>query len=199
MSDYLYKKAVQEINDLESFFDVFNQLKEKANKNGSVYDYEHDEWFKWLNHDTLFSKSYTDETCELLKWKEINSYNLVTYFCSDDCNDYYMVQMGIGQGTELSFHKLSQEEITKEIKDISVPEIGLYSLVKIKLDYLKSKLESWSKKYQETQKAITEYQKRLRAVDAANALMEIFDLKMSDESIQKVETWKQELEKLQGR
>lgn len=71
-------------------------------------------------------------------------------------------------------------------------------IAKKELLFLENKLKGMQDTEDKKQAEIKEIEGRIKAVDTANALMDIFGLKMDNESKQKVQSWKDRIEELKG-
>ena len=207
--NFLLKRLQEEVNDLKTIFEALPKLTELAVKKQVVEQWEHPDLFLWSLHDTLMSKTYNDDpNFSFINWEIDDENEYHHYIIMHDDNNFYRLNMYVGQGTEISFeclgpHKkpgLSKSLIVgdgKESKDSYGIEF-VTDIARKELLFLENKLKGMQDTEDKKQAEIKEIEGRIKAVDTANALMDIFGLKMDNESKQKVQSWKDRIEKLKG-
>lgn len=207
--NFLLKRLQEEVNDLKTIFEALPKLTELAVKKQVVEQWEHPDLFLWSLHDTLMSKTYNDDpNFSFINWEIDDENEYHHYIIMHDDNNFYRLNMYVGQGTEISFeclgpHKkpgLSKSLIVgdgKESKDSYGIEF-VTDIARKELLFLENKLKGMQDTEDKKQAEIKEIEGRIKAVDTANALMDIFGLKMDNESKQKVQSWKDRIEELKG-
>lgn len=207
--NFLLKRLQEEVNDLKTIFDALPKLTKLAVKNMMVEQWEHPDLFRWSLHDSLMSKTYNDDPnfC-FINWETDDENEYLHYILMHDNKHFYRLNMYVGQGTEITFeclgpHKkpgLSKSLIVgddKKIKDSYGIEF-VTDIARKELLFLENKLKGMQDTEDKKQAEIKEIEGRIKAVDTANALMDIFGLKMDNESKQKVQSWKDRIEELKG-
>lgn len=207
--NFLLKRLQEEVNDLKTIFEALPKLTELAVKKQVVEQWEHPDLFRWSLHDSLMSKTYNDDPNSLfMQWETDNKNEYYHYIIMHDDKYSYKLNMYVGQGTEISFeclalHKkpgLSKSLIVGDDKK-SKDSYGIEFVTDIarkELLFLENKLKGMQDTEDKKQAEIKEIEGRIKAVDTANALMDIFGLKMDNESKQKVQSWKDRIEELKG-
>ena len=207
--NFLLKRLHEEVNDLKTIFEALPKLTELAVKKQVVEQWEHPDLFRWSLHDSLMSKTYNDDpNFSFINWETDDENEYHHYIFMHDDNNFYRLNMYVGQGTEISFeclgpHKkpgLSKSLIVgddKKSKDSYGIEF-VTDIAKKELQFLENKLKGMQDTEDKKQAEIKEIEGRIKAVDTANALMDIFGLKMDNESKQKVQSWKDRIEELKG-
>lgn len=193
--NYIVNRLKEEVEDLRTFFSALPRLIERARKVGQVNDWEYPELFKWTRHDSLMSKTHGDEPdYTLMKWEQDAEDEYHLFVIMNDAQYFYKLNMYVGQGTVLNFELLDEHEAYNHTYGFDM----VVDLAKYKLEYLEKKLRSLEEEENRKNTEIKEIETRLRSVDTANALMDIFGLKMDNESKQKVQSWKDRIEELKG-
>lgn len=207
--NFLLARLHEEVNDLKTIFEALPKLTKLAIKKQVVEQWEHADLFLWSLHDTLMSKTYNDDPNSIfMNWETDDENEYHHYIFMHDDNYFYRLNMYVGQGTDISFeclgpHKkpsLSKSIIFgdgKKIKDSYGIEF-VTDIAKKELLFLENKLKGMQDIEDKKQAEIKEIEGRIKAVDTANALMDIFGLKMDNESKQKVQLWKDRIEELKG-
>ena len=207
--NFMLSRLQEEVNDLKTIFEALPKLTKMAVEKQMVNQWEHPDLFLWSYHDTLMSKTYNDDPNSIfMNWEtdDENEYHL--YIFMHDDNYFYRLNMYVGQGTEITFecigpHKkpgLSKSVIhgdCKKVKDSYGIEF-VTDIARQKLLFLEHKLKGMQDTEDKKQAEIKEIEGRIKAVDTANALMDIFGLKMDNESKLKVQSWKDRIEELKG-
>ena len=190
----MLKCLKEEVEDLQTFFSALPKLIELARKEEQVDDWKYPELFRWTRHDSLMSKKYNDEPdYTLLKW-ESDSVDEYHYFVIlNDTQYFYKINMYVGHGTVMNFELLEENSALAQASIDMVVDMAKY-----KLEYLEKKLRLLQEAENRKECEIKEIETRLRSVDTANALMDIFGLKMDKESEEKVQSWKDRIEELKG-
>lgn len=207
--NFLLIRLQEDVNDLKTIFEALPKLTKLAVKKQMVNQWEHSDLFLWTLHDTLMSKTYNDDPNSIfMNWETDDENEYYHYIFMHDENYFYRLNMYVGQGTEISFeclgpHKkpgLSKSVIHgdgKKIKDSYGIEF-VTDIARQELLFLEHKLKGMQDTEDKKQAEIKEIEGRIKAVDTANALMDIFGLKMDNESEQKVQSWKDRIEELKG-
>ena len=207
--NFLLNHLQEEINDLKTIFEALPKLTKLAVKKQMVNQWEHSDLFLWSLHDTLMSKTYNDDPNSIfMSWETDDENEYYHYILMHDDNYFYRLNMYVGQGTEITFeclgpHKkpgLSKSVICgdgKKIKDSYGIEFVI-DIARQKLLFLEHKLKGMQDIEDKKRAEIKEIEGRIKAVDTANALMDIFGLKMDNESKLKVQSWKDRIEELKG-
>lgn len=207
--NFLLNRLQEEIKDLKTIFEALPKLTNMAVKKQVVEQWEHPDLFQWSLHDSLMSKTYNDDpNFSFINWETNDENEYYHYIIMHDDNYFYRLNMYVGQGTEISFeclgpHKkpgLSKSLIVgdgKQSKDSYGIEF-VTDIAKKELLFLENKLKGMQDIEDKKQAEIKEIEGRIKAVDTANALMDIFGLKMDNESKQKVQSWKDRIEELKG-
>ena len=206
--NFLLNRLQEEVNDLKTIFEALPKLTKLAVKKHVVEQWKYPDLFLWSRHDTLMSKTYEDDpNFSFINWEtdDENEYHL--YFFMHDDNNFYRLNMYVGQGTEISFECLGPHKkpgLSKSLivgDDKSKDSYGIEfvtDIAKKELLFLENKLKGMQDTEDKKQAEIKEIEGRIKAVDTANALMDIFGLKMDNESKQKVQSWKDRIEELKG-
>lgn len=207
--NFLLNRLQEEVNDLKTIFEAIPILTKLAVKKMVVEQWEHPNLFLWSRHDTLMSKTYNDDPNSIfMDWETDDENEYHHYIFMHDDNYFYRLNMYVGQGTDISFECLgphkkpghSKTVITdkdKKAKDSYGIEF-VTDLARLELLFLEHKLKGMQDTEDKKQTEIKEIEGRIKAVDTANALMDIFGLKMDNESKQKVQSWKDRIEELKG-
>lgn len=207
--NFLLKQLQEETNDLKTIFEALPTLTRLAVEKQMVEQWEHPNLFRWSLHDTLMSKTYNDDPNSIfMSWESDDKNEYYHYILMHDDNYFYRLNMYVGQGTDISFeclgpHKkpgLSKSVIfgdNKKIKDSYGIEF-VTDIARQELLFLEHKLKGMQDTEDKKQAEIKEIEGRITAVNTANALMDIFGLKMDNESKQKVQSWKDRIEELKG-
>lgn len=207
--NFLLNCLHEEVNDLKTIFNALPMLTKLAVKKQVVEQWEHPNLFLWSLHDTLMSKKYNEDPNSIfMNWETDDENEYHHYIFMHDENYFYRLNLFVGQGTEITFeclgpHKkpgLSKTVIfgdNKKVKDSYGVEF-VTDIAKQELLFLEHKLKGMQDTEDTKQAEIKEIEGRIKAVDTANALMDIFGLKMDNESIQKVQSWKDRIEELKG-
>lgn len=207
--NFLLARLQEETNDLKTIFEALPKLTKLAVKKQVVEQWEHSDLFLWSYHDTLMSKTYNEDPNSIfMSWETDDENEYHHYIFMHDDNYFYRLNMYVGQGTEISFeclgpHKkpgLSKSVISgdgKKIKDSYGIEF-VTDIARQEILFLEHKLKGMQDTEDKKQAEIKEIEGRIKAVDTANALMDIFGLKMDNESKQKVQSWKDRIEELKG-
>lgn len=207
--NFLLAQLQEEVNDLKTIFEVLPILAKLAIKKQVVEQWEHPNLFLWARHDTLMSKTYNDDPNSIfMSWETDDENEYHHYIFMHDDNYFYRLNIYVGQGTDISFeclgpHKkpgLSKSVIVdddKKAKDSYGIEF-VKDIARLELLFLEHKLKGMQDTEDTKQAEIKEIEGRIKAVDTANALMDIFGLKMDNESKQKVQSWKDRIEELKG-
>ena len=207
--NFLLKRLHEEVNDLKTIFEALPKLTELAVKKQVVEQWEHPDLFRWSLHDSLMSKTYNDDpNFSFINWETDDENEYHHYIFMHDDNNFYRLNLYVGQGTEITFeclgpHKkpgLSKSVIfgdNKKIKDSYGIEF-VTDIARQELLFLEHKLKGMQDTEDKKQAEIKEIEGRITAVNTANALMDIFGLKMDNESKQKVQSWKDRIEELKG-
>ena len=197
--NYFIKKLEEEISDLEHFNTDIQKLMEKADKGDTVESWDNEELFRWTKHDSLFSKTYKDETGDRLEWSETGPHSMSVEICDTARFKYYLLDMNYGQGTDFAFYGYDDERDRKKFnKKYHVESYTLDFVIAVchsKLIFLQTKLAALKAKTVDSDKK-DELMKKLSAVDTANALMSIFGLKLDKDSQEKVESWRKQYDNL---
>lgn len=207
--NFLLNRLQEETNDLKTIFESLPKLTKLAAEKQVVELWEHQELFLWTLHDTLMSKTYNDDPNSIfISWETDDENKYHHYILMHDDSHFYRLNMYVGQGTEISFeclgpHKklgLSESVIFgdgKKSKDSYSIEF-VTDIARQELLFLEHKLKGMQDTEDKKQTEIKEIEGRIKAVDTANALMDIFGLKMDNKSKQKVQSWKDRIEELKG-
>ena len=207
--NFLLARLQEETNDLKTIFEALPKLTKLAVKKQVVEQWEHADLFLWTLHDTLMSKTYTEDPNSLfMQWETDDENEYYHYIIMHDDKHFYRLNMYVGQGTDINFeclgpHKkpgLSKTVIPGDGKN-SKDSYGIEFVTDIarqELLFLEHKLKGMQDTEDKKQAEIKEIEGRIKAVDTANALMDIFGLKMDNESKQKVQSWKDRIEELKG-
>lgn len=199
---YFNDNLKEEIANLENFKSDIDKLMKLADAGETVESWNNEALFRWLEHDSLFSKKYEDEPGECLEWTNIGDYSNVVEICDAPRYRHYILQMNYGQGTDFAFYACDNEEFQK-VNPVYIKSYTLefvIDIVRTKLDFLKKKLCVLQAKAESADKDDNkeELRKKLTAVDTANALMSIFGLKLDSESEEKVKSWRKQFEKAEN-
>lgn len=207
--NFLLKRLQEEVNDLKTIFEALPKLTKLAVKKQVVEQWEHPDLFRWSLHDSLMSKTYNDDpNFSFINWETDDENEYHHYIIMHDDKHSYKLNMYVGQGTDISFeciglHKkpgYSKSVISvngKKIKNSYGIEF-VTDIARKELLFLENKLKGMQDTEDKKQAEIKEIEGRIKAVDTANALMDIFGLKMDNESKQKVQSWKDRIEELKG-
>ena len=207
--NFLIKRLQEEVNDLKTIFEALPKLTELAVKKQVVEQWEHPDLFLWSLHDSLMSKTYNDDpNFSFINWETDDENEYHHYIFMHDDNNFYRLNMYVGQGTEISFECLGPHKKAGLSKSLIVGDdkksndsYGIEfvtDIAKKELLFLENKLKGMQDTEDKKQAEIKEIEGRIKTVDTANALMDIFGLKMDNESKQKVQSWKDRIEELKG-
>ena len=191
--NYFVKKLEEEILALKTFGASIDKLCELAQTKETVNQIEFPELFDWTNFDTLFTSTYKDDINPHLNWHSLTDTSM--YHTFTDGNNYYNLVMYVGQGTEVSFYKVKEE-------DVSDKEITTYTSVVAAKQLAGNKLEFLNKKYSElTAKDSTNEQTKndlktkLDTVRLIKKLMDDMGLSFDENSKRTIVNWEAEYRK----
>ena len=207
--NFLLKRLHEEVNDLKTIFEALPKLTELAVKKQVVEQWEHPDLFLWSLHDSLMSKTYNDDpNFSFINWETDDENEYHHYIFMHDDNNFYRLNLYVGQGTEITFECLGPHKkpgYSKSVISVNGKKIKnsygiefVTDIAKKELLFLENKLKGMQDTEDKKQAEIKEIEGRIKAVDTANALMDIFGLKMDNESKQKVQSWKDRIEELKG-
>ena len=207
--NFLLNHLHEEVNDLKTIFEALPKLTKLAVEKQMVEQWEYPDLFLWSLHDTLMSKTYNDDPNSIfMSWETGDENEYYHYILMHDDNYFYRLNMYVGQGTEISFECLGPHKKPGLSKTVIVDEdkkakdsYGIEfvtDIARLELLFLEHKLKDMQDTEDKKQTEIKEIEGRIKAVDTANALMDIFGLKMDNESKLKVQSWKDRIEELKG-
>lgn len=207
--NFLLARLQEETNDLKTIFEALPKLTKLAVKTHVVKQWEHSDLFLWALHDTLMSKTYNDDPNSLfMEWETDDKNEYHHYIIMHDDKHSYKLNIYVGQGTDISFECIGSHKksgYSKSVISVNGKRIKnsygvefVTDLARKKLTFLENKLKGMQDTEDKKQTEIKEIEGRIKAVDTANALMDIFGLKMDNESKQKVQSWKDRIEELKG-
>lgn len=207
--NFLLARLQEETNDLKTIFEALPKLTKLAVKKQVVEQWEHPDLFLWSLHDTLMSKTYNDDPNSLfLQWETDNKNEYYHYIIMHDDKHSYKLNMYVGQGTDISFECIGSHKksgYSKSVISVNGKKIKnsygiefVTDIARKELQFLENKLKGMQDTEDKKQAEIKEIESRIKAVDTANALMDIFGLKMDVKSKQKVQSWKDRIEELKG-
>ena len=202
--EYFIDNLKEEIADLENFKSNIDMLMKLADAGETVESWNNEALFRWLKHDSLFSKEYEDEPGECLEWTDTGDYGNAVEICDAPRYRHYILQMNYGQGTDFAFYACDDDKDWAEFQKVN--PVKSYSLefvidvAHVKLTFLKKKLCILQAKAASADKddSKEELCKKLSAVDTANALISMFGLKLDSESEEKVKSWREQYEEAES-
>lgn len=207
--NFILDRLREETNDLKTIFEALPKLTKLAVKKHVVEQWEHSDLFLWTLHDTLMSKTYTDDPNSLfMQWETDDKNEYHHYIIMHDDKHSYKLNMYVGQGTDISFECIGSHKksgYSKSVISVNGKKIKnsygiefVTDIARQELLFLEHKLKGMQDTEDKKQAEIKEIEGRIKAVDTANALMDIFGLKMDNKSKQKVQSWKDRIEELKG-
>lgn len=212
-----YKETIKDLQNLKSVFSTLCDIAHTSEQ--TIYEYEHPELFAWLKHNTLFEQRQNSSYHEL-QWTFVDENNeyLHKLLIHNEAN-VFEILMNCEQGVDMSCTQLmslrQMYESTDRTVDFETYAHSLYiapdkhhtqiystkfieALAKERTKNLTKTLERLESEQNKIDESINELKTKLASIDTATALMNIFGLKFSEESLQKVEQWKNKLDKLEN-
>lgn len=212
-----YKETIKDLQNLNSTFNTLCDIAHTSEK--VIYDYEHPELFAWLKHNALFEHHQNSSYSEL-KWTFVDESNeyLHKLLIHNEANVFEII-MNCEQGIDMSCKQLMSLRQMYESIDTTI-EFEIYAhvlnaaqdkhhtpiystkyieaLAEDRIKSLTATLERLESEQNKIDESVKELKITLASIDTATSLMNIFGLKLSEESLQKVEQWKNRLEKLEN-
>ena len=191
---YFADKLMEQIKGLEGFSASFDRLVALADRKPDelIDEWEHPELFDWL---CLFDKEWKEDPTTQLKWNSFSD-NTMYHVFIDEKDNHYLLQMSVGQGTAVSFCRLDKDK-PLIASNISTSFKAVKMVAEQKLEFLRDKLGEITMKQLEDDAVQKDYKRRIKAVETAKELLALYGMKISKESEQELQTWKNELLELQ--
>ena len=196
LKDFLNNDYFDGVKDYldEKFFDkdYFKSIEKMLDSDANPSSEGSPELFRWLNVVLHDGKVFLDDDkyALTLDWR----YN-PDYKDSDDWSGKLNVK--IDEDTVLCYTLWVScgsfiSVVKKNLKDCDIVDCeakDLYEVAKYRLEQYEKHIADMEAKYEKEESI----KKKLQAVDTANTLMNVFGLKLDEESQKKVEQWKKEL------
>lgn len=133
-------------------------------------------------------KRFNEETYNgpFIEWSSDLCFAIDAHYCEGYLEFYLSV--GCGSCIDCRF--------TKHTKLRTYSYETLMTILREKLKVYKKRMAVIKKEQKERQKKLDDLEGKLAAVNTSNALMQIFGLRMDDESLKKVQGWQNEYEQL---
>lgn len=194
---YFIEQLEEEIVALKSFGSNIDKLCELAKMKGpqsTIEECVNPELFDWTRNDTLFSQHYKDDTLPCLKWTSVNDYCMFHTFT--DGNNYFNLNLAIGQGSEVCFALLNEDQVTENIKANCSQIVAVKQLAKDKVKFLEQKLSEMKVKEQSREAIKKDLKTKLDTVRLVKNLMDDMGLSFDDCSKNKIIGWENEYRNL---
>lgn len=195
--NYFIEQLEEEIIALKTFGDSIDKLCELAKMKGpqnTIDEWEKPELFDWTRHDTLFSQHYKDDTLPYKKWTSVNDYCMFHTFT--DGNNYFNLNLAVGQGSEVCFYILDEGQVTENIKANCSQIVAVKQLAEDKVKFLEQKLAEMKVKDQSREAIKKDLKTRLDTVRLVKNLMDDMGLSFDEYSKNKVIGWEKEYRNL---
>lgn len=191
---YFADKLMEQIKGLKEFSANFDRLVALADRNPDdlIEEWDHPELFDWL---CLFDKEWKEDPTMQLKWNTFSD-NTMFHVFIDEKDNHYLLQMSVGQGTAISFCRLDKRK-SLIAYNISTSFKAVKMVAEQKLAFLQDKLAEITMKQLDEEAEQTDYKRRIKAVETAKELLDLYGMKIAPEAEKELQKWKDELTELQ--